>query len=88
MSTSTDRKTLSNELRDLAEDKELLYNVPRLKIEDTLIEFRDAGIGILGRNNGLVVKYSDGTTSPIIRLTVEDAVRIALVSLADHLEEE
>jgi hypothetical protein len=79
---------LSAELRELAENHELLYNIPRRKVEDVLIEFRDSGIGILGRNNGLVVKYVDGTTSNIIRLTIEDAMRIGLIALADHLEKE
>lgn len=78
----------AQQLRDLAEDRDLLVKVPRLAVEDVLVDFRDSGIRILGRNNGLVIKYFDGTPSADIRLTIEDALRIGLIALADHLEKE
>jgi hypothetical protein len=71
-------------VRALAADRELL-EVGRKAVEDVLIEFRDARIGVL-RNNGLVVRERDGTDSHIIRLGVEDGVAIALRAIADHLE--
>lgn len=75
-------------LRRIAGDKELLYNVGRLAVEDVLIDFRDSGIYLLGRNNGLVVKHKDGTPSDGIRLTIEDALRLGMQAMADHLEKE
>lgn len=79
---------IAQKLRELADDKELLYNVPRRKIEDVLIELRDSGLSILGRNNGLVVKYKDGSSSDIIRMTIEDALRIGLLALAEEMDKE
>lgn len=54
------------------------YEVGRIAVEDVLIEFRDARIGILGRHNGLVVYEKDGTPSDIIRLTIEDSLKIGM----------
>lgn len=80
--------TLSDELRELAEDDKMLWEVARRAIEDTLMDFRDSGLSFLERNNGLVIKYADGTPSSIIRLGPEDAVRIGLQAIADHLEKQ
>lgn len=73
-------------LRSLSDDAETLWTVARAAIEDELVEWRDAGRFVL-RNNGLTIKYADGTPSDIIRFGPEAAVRIALRALADHLEE-
>lgn len=72
------------ELRKLADDQ-MLLEMGRRAIEDTLIEFRDSRISVL-RRNGLVCREKDGTESSIIRLGPEQAVRIALLAIADHLE--
>lgn len=80
--------TTPTALRELAGDRALLWTVARRAIEDALIEFRDSRISLLGRNNGLVVKERDGTDSYMIRLGPEDAVRIALLALADHIEQQ
>lgn len=79
---------ISEALRKLAADHELLYNVPRREIENVLIDNRDSRISMLGRNNGLVVNEKDGTQSHIIRLGSEMAMSIGLRALADHLEKE
>ena len=78
---------LSEELINLAENNKLLYDVARKAIEDELIEYRDARISLVGRNNGLVVREKDGTESSVIRLGPEMAVATALRALAKHLEE-
>lgn len=80
-----DDKEFAQRLRELAEDYELLYNVPRRKIEDELIELRDARISVI-RNNGLVVKEADGTSSSIIRLGTDMAMSSGLRALADHFD--
>jgi hypothetical protein len=78
----------SEVLRRISADQKIMYEIGRLAVEDVLIDFRDSGLSILGRNNGLVVKYADGTPSDIIRLPIEDAVRIAMNAMADHLEKD
>lgn len=78
--------TLPAELRRLADDQELLWNIARKAIEDELVQWRDDGLSMLGRNNGLTIKYADGTPSAIIRFGPEVGVRIALNALADHIE--
>lgn len=72
-------------LRTLADDHELLYNVPRRAIEDELVDWRDNGRFML-RNNGFAIRHKDGSDSSIIRFGPETGVRIALLALADHLE--
>lgn len=83
------RHWLAFALRKMAQDPELLMAV-HLKIEDLLIEMRDGGLSIMnargGPANGLVVRYSDGSPSDIIRLGTRDAVRLALEGAADHIE--
>jgi hypothetical protein len=74
-------------LRRIAEDRELL-RVAHRKIGDALIEFRDRGISTLGRGNGLVVRAANGEESSVIRMTVQDAVRLALNAIADELATE
>lgn len=73
-------------LRALADNEELLYNVARYAVEDVLVEMRDSRIGLLGRNNGLVIREENGADSSIIRLTIESAFAIGLRALADHAE--
>jgi hypothetical protein len=72
------------DLLALADNAELL-EVGRRAVEDFLIELRDARIALIGRNNGLVVKERDSTTSDIIRMGPEDCVRIALKAIAERL---
>lgn len=82
----SDVEKLASQLREIAKDNELLWNVGRKAIEDTLIDFRDSRLSLLGRNNGLVIKEKDGTDSHIIRLGPENALSIGLEAIADHLE--
>lgn len=74
-------------LRELASDEQLLWNVARGAIEDALIEWRDDRLSMPLRNNGFVVKEADGEPSSVIRFGPETGVRIALLALADHLEQ-
>lgn len=56
------------------------YEIARKAVEDIMVEFRDSRIGQL-RNNGMVIKESDGRDSHIIRLGVEDVIRIGLAAI-------
>jgi len=47
-------------------------------VEDVLIEFRDARIGILGRANGFVVNERDGQPSSVMRLGTRDGLEIGI----------
>lgn len=79
-------KTFPEQLREIAEDRELLWRVGRRAVEDTLVELRDSGISLLGRRNGVVIYSKEGEPSNIIRLGTNDALHIALNAIADHLE--
>lgn len=81
-------KTFPEQLREVAENRELLWKVGRRAVEDTLVELRDSGISILGRRNGLVIYSRVSEPSSIIRLGTDDAISIALKAIADHLEKE
>lgn len=74
-------------LRTIA-DEPRLVEAARIAIEDHLIDMRDRGIGLLGRGNGLVVRYADCTPSDIIRMSTPDAIVMALKTIADKLESE
>ena len=76
------------DLHKIADDAKLLYEVGRAAVEDVLIDFRDNGISLLGRNNGAVVRNKDGTDSHIIRLGLDDVLRLGLKAIAAHLEKE
>jgi hypothetical protein len=55
----------------------------RKAVEDELIRLRDSRISKLLRNNGLVIKESNGNPSEIIRLSIEDCIRIGLKAILD-----
>lgn len=55
------KKELVSELKGIIDSPELL-EVGRKAIEDELVEWRDSGMFTL-RNNGLVIKYRDGSES-------------------------
>jgi hypothetical protein len=71
-------------LLQISEDDELL-EVGRKAVEDTLVEWRDDRLSVLGRGNGLVIREKDGSNSHIIRFGVEHAMRIALEAMHKHL---
>lgn len=75
----------SQALREVAADKDLMFTVGRLAVEDELVDMRDRNMFML-RNNGLVIKNTDGSDSSLIRLPIEMAVKIALEAMADELE--
>lgn len=64
------------------------FEVGRKAVEDVLVEWRDNRLSVLGRNNGLVIRESDGSDSSIIRMSIEDALRIGLTAIAAHRREE
>lgn len=74
-------------LEEIVESPELL-EVGRRSIEDTLVDFRNNRISILGRGNGLVIREYDGKSSDIIRLGTKEALRIGLQAIIKHLKEE
>lgn len=74
-------------LRRLAADEKLM-EVGRKAIEETLVEWRDAGLSQLQRNNGLCIRYKDGTACSIVRFGPEVGVSIALKAIADAIERE
>ena len=73
------------DIKALSERDDLL-EIARKAIEDTLVEWRDAGMSVLMRNNGLVIKSRFGRESSIIRMGPEDAMRIGLRAIAEHLD--
>lgn len=72
-------------LRAIAEDRDLL-NVAHRRIEAALIDFRDNRISVPDCGNGLVVREADGSWSSTIRMTVPEALRMALKAIADEVE--
>ncbi|MDP2676469.1 MAG: hypothetical protein Q8O83_02175 [bacterium] len=64
---------------------ENLLEAARKKIEEALIEFRNARISNQ-RNNGLVIKEYDGSDSHIIRMGPEDAMRIGLMAIIEEMK--
>lgn len=70
-------------LSDVYNSAELL-EVGRKAVEDALIVLRDNRIS-RNRNNGLVIKEYDGTSSSVIRLGPEEAIRIGLKAIEEHL---
>lgn len=62
-----------------------LLEIARKAIEDELIEMRDSRIGMI-RNNGLVIKERDGTSSHIIRMGPEEAVLIGYRAIYEALQ--
>jgi hypothetical protein len=74
------------DLKRVAGDEELL-EIGRLAIEAELVQWRDDRMFTL-RNNGLVIKERDGRDSSIIRFGPEDALRIGLLAMAEHLAQE
>lgn len=51
----------------------------RKRVEDELVDWRDSGMSMLGRNNGLTIKYPNGDPCSIIRFGFEDGLRIVLI---------
>jgi hypothetical protein len=64
----------------------ILLEIGRKAIEDELIELRDCRMATI-RNNGLVIAERNGERSNVIRLGPEDALRIGLRAIAEHLKE-
>ncbi len=52
----------------------------RLAIEDTLIERREARLSMMNRN-GLCIFERDGTPSPSIRMSVPEAIMLAIETI-------
>lgn len=75
----------SKALKEIAENPVLL-EVARKAIEDALLDFRDDRIFTL-RNNGLVIKESNGEESSVIRFGSEVAMAIGLKAIAKFIEE-
>lgn len=73
-----------NTLKVIEENEELL-EIGREAIEKALIDFRESRIGMPCRGNGLVIRETNGQLSDIIRLGPEDALRIGLKAIADHI---
>jgi len=57
-----------------------------IAVENTLIELRDAGIGVLGPANGFVVNWKDGTRSEIMRLGTRDGLDIGIKAYLAHAD--
>jgi len=76
--------TAEENLIRISEDGELL-EIARKAVEDTLIKFRDSRISQI-RGNGLVIREKNGKESYVIRLGVEEAMRIGLKAIAKHLK--
>lgn len=68
---------LTQVLQTITDSPELL-EVARKAIEDQLVEMRDSRMSMALRNNGLVIRESDGSVSSIIRFGPEGAMIIGL----------
>lgn len=83
------KKTPADFIKSISEDPEMI-RVAHAAIQNTLVEFRDSHISLLGRGNGLCIRPRDSkgrTDDPfIIRLGPEDAMRIGLDAIAEHLK--
>jgi hypothetical protein len=73
-------------IEELLGNPELL-EIARKKVEDVLIQMRDARIARLFMANGLVCREANGDDSYIIRLSIDDALRIGLNAVLDHQKE-
>ena len=73
------------ELSEVAHNSRLL-EIGRKAVEDVLVDFRDSCIFFPLRNNGLVIRERDGRDSSVIRLGVEDAIRIGLEAIDKYLK--
>lgn len=60
------------------------HEIARKAVEDVLIEFRDNRLSLPLRRNGLVVAEKDGTPSSVIRLGMEEALRIAIKAINER----
>lgn len=49
-----------------------------LAVENELVELRDAGFGLVGYGNGLVIHHRDGAESTVMRLGTREALRIGV----------
>jgi len=67
---------------DLMDDLEELLEVGMEAVERKLIALRDSRQSQPLRGSGLVVKEPNGESSSIIRLGIDDALRIALLAIA------
>lgn len=61
---------------------EAMVEAIRLRLENELIEMRDAGLFVIPAANGLVVRNYDGSPSDIIRIPTRMAVRTTLEAAA------
>lgn len=59
------------------------YEIARRAVEDKLVELRDARIAVI-RRNGLAIADRNGNPSPIIRMGIEEGIRIGLEAIAEH----
>ncbi len=77
----------SEKVRSLADNPEALL-AAHISLEDLLVDMRDSRMCLGMPANGLVIRERDGSDSVIIRIGTRDAVRFALIAIADHLEKE
>lgn len=83
ISTTLDPAQLADEIRELAEDDDLLWNGPRLAIENELCDRRNVGWEVKTPVQcGLAVFSTLGNSDGTIRLTVRGALQIAIGMLA------
>lgn len=74
-----------DDIRAMAKDDKLITAGSKA-IADVLVGLRDNHVSIILARSGLVVQDADGGVSPVIRLTIREAVAIALRGMADQVE--
>lgn len=74
------------QLKEFLLDPKNQWEIGRAAVEAQLIELRDARIGLIGRNNGLVVKEKDGSDSNMIRMGPEMALDTAIKAMLEEFE--
>ena len=65
----------------------VLLEVGRLAVEDKLVDYRDSRISVL-RNNGLCIREYDGRESSVVRMSIEEAVTVAMRAIIEELSYE
>ena len=74
------------QLKEFLLDPKNQWEIGRARVEAQLVEMRDARIGLIGRNNGLVIKEKDGSDSHTIRMGPEMALDVAIRAMLEEFE--
>lgn len=60
----------------------VLLNLGRVVVQEIVLDFRNRGISVLGRGNGVTCCGKDGRRDGLIRLGTDEAIRHAMLAIA------